>query len=264
MTGMFDLLQTTIKERGFKLDKKNSFYCGDAAGRPANWLGLGNKADFSDSDLFFAHNAGLTFKYPEEIFGNIRLEPTDKYYFPQRPFLDCTPQPLNIQLDDRVKDPLYVIFLVGPPASGKSQLTKLIKKTTKKTFTVIEYDAHRNKPVDAIKDAAAKGKHMILDGMNRDSAIRKQYMSYISVNNEKNKNLYFVAINLTTDPAIVRQMNYFRCQSEKGSLIATVVYRTYNKYYRPPRKEEGFKEIINYAVCPEFKGTKKKLYSYYY
>ena len=33
------------------MDKKNSFYSGDAAGRPENWLGLGKKADFSDSDL---------------------------------------------------------------------------------------------------------------------------------------------------------------------------------------------------------------------
>jgi len=40
MTGMFDLLQTTIKEQGSKLDKKNSFYCGDAAGRPAKLVGF--------------------------------------------------------------------------------------------------------------------------------------------------------------------------------------------------------------------------------
>jgi bifunctional polynucleotide phosphatase/kinase len=264
MTGMFELVQAAIKDNKYKFDKKNSFYCGDAAGRPNDWLGFGRKADFSDSDLFFAHNAGITFKYPEEIFKNIQLESSDKYYFPKRPFLNCIPQPINIKLDDRITNPMYVIFLIGPPASGKSQLTKLIKKTTKKTFKVIEYDEYRNKPGDIIKDTAAMGKHMILDGQNRDVSVRKQYMNSICLNNEKNKNIYFVAINMTTDPAILRQLNYFRSQSEKTTLIATVVYRTFNKYYRPPRKEEGFKEIINYSVCPEFKGKKKKLYEYYY
>ena len=37
----------------------NSFYCGDAAGRPK---------DFSDSDRGFAQAAGLRFFTPEELF----------------------------------------------------------------------------------------------------------------------------------------------------------------------------------------------------
>ena len=48
----------------FKLGAPNaglsvSFYCGDAAGRPN---------DFSDSDLQFAKNIGITFYIPEQIF----------------------------------------------------------------------------------------------------------------------------------------------------------------------------------------------------
>ena len=39
--------------------KKNSFYCGDAAGR---------KNDFSDSDKNFAKNIGIEFYIPEKIF----------------------------------------------------------------------------------------------------------------------------------------------------------------------------------------------------
>lgn len=264
LTGMFDLLVETIKKQGNKIDKKNSFYCGDAAGRPENWMGLGHKADFSNSDLFFAHNSGISFKYPEEIFGKIRLESSDKYYFPKRPFLNCTAPALNITLDGRVENPLYVIFLIGPPASGKTFMTKLLKKTTKKTYKVIEYDKFHNKPLDVIKDTISKGKNIILDGQNRDKAIRRQYMDAICVNNEKNKNLYFIAINMTTESNIIRQLNYFRCQSEKTNLIPTVVYRTFAKYYQPPQKTEGFKNVINYSVCPELKGRKKKLYEYYY
>ncbi len=41
-----------------QIDKKNSFYCGDAAGRINNWA-PGKKKDFSCADRKFAHNNGL-------------------------------------------------------------------------------------------------------------------------------------------------------------------------------------------------------------
>ena len=44
---------------------KGSFYCGDAAGRPKTAT---RPKDFSDSDIKFALNVGLTFKTPEELF----------------------------------------------------------------------------------------------------------------------------------------------------------------------------------------------------
>ena len=50
---------------GSKIDMPSSFYCGDAAGRPKTAT---RHKDFSDTDLKFAHNIGLTFKLPEEFF----------------------------------------------------------------------------------------------------------------------------------------------------------------------------------------------------
>lgn len=46
---------------------KESFYCGDAAGRPADWQ-AGAKKDFSVTDRKFAVNCGLKFLTPEELF----------------------------------------------------------------------------------------------------------------------------------------------------------------------------------------------------
>ena len=48
-----------------KIDKRNSFYCGDAAGRPKTAT---RPKDFTDTDLKFALNNGLPFKLPEELF----------------------------------------------------------------------------------------------------------------------------------------------------------------------------------------------------
>ena len=44
---------------------KDSFYCGDAAGRPKTAT---RPRDFTDTDLKFAINVGLPFKTPEQLF----------------------------------------------------------------------------------------------------------------------------------------------------------------------------------------------------
>ena len=53
------------------IDIKNSFYCGDAAGRPVGWNGDKKcKRDFSVSDRKFASNIGIKFYTPEPMFLN--------------------------------------------------------------------------------------------------------------------------------------------------------------------------------------------------
>lgn len=54
---------------GISIDMDNSFYCGDAAGRPKNWK-AGAPRDFSCTDRKFAANIGLKFYTPEELFLN--------------------------------------------------------------------------------------------------------------------------------------------------------------------------------------------------
>ncbi|ODQ79627.1 hypothetical protein BABINDRAFT_162007 [Babjeviella inositovora NRRL Y-12698] len=62
--GMWTELVKAMRQEGDTgdtelIDMENSYFVGDAAGR---------KGDFSDSDLKFAKNAGLTFFTPEEFF----------------------------------------------------------------------------------------------------------------------------------------------------------------------------------------------------
>lgn len=58
--GMWKELVKHFEKKGYKIDTRNSFFVGDAAGRPK---------DFLDSDKMFAENINLHFKTPEEFFG---------------------------------------------------------------------------------------------------------------------------------------------------------------------------------------------------
>jgi bifunctional polynucleotide phosphatase/kinase len=62
--GMWEHLRDKIFEE-FKIDMKESFYCGDAAGRPKTAT---RPKDFTDTDLKFALNISLSFKTPEGFF----------------------------------------------------------------------------------------------------------------------------------------------------------------------------------------------------
>lgn len=55
------------KNDSISIDKDNSFYVGDAAGRPKNWA-PGKKKDHSSADRLLALNLGLKFYTPEEHF----------------------------------------------------------------------------------------------------------------------------------------------------------------------------------------------------
>lgn len=62
-TGMFDFFEQTVNKQ--KIDRSKSFFCGDAAGRPANGI---IKKDFSADDLRFAINLDIEFHTPESLF----------------------------------------------------------------------------------------------------------------------------------------------------------------------------------------------------
>ena len=112
--GSFELLEKYYNG-GIAIDLKNSFYCGDAAGRKRQ-----KKSDFSCSDRLFALNTGLKFHVPEKLF--LKQKNEEHFELPKfnpRDLLENPPQLLEggSSLTSSTQE---VILMVGAQGSGKS------------------------------------------------------------------------------------------------------------------------------------------------
>ena len=105
---------------GVVVDRSQSFYCGDAAGREAGWSS-GKKKDFSCSDRLFADNLGLPFFTPEEYF--LGQKPTSKFTRPFKPSRDIVDTPLlEPDTAQLVPSSQTLSLMVGIQGSGKTQV----------------------------------------------------------------------------------------------------------------------------------------------
>ena len=86
-----------------------SFYCGDAAGR---------KDDFAATDLMFAHNIGIPFYLPEQIF--LKQDLYIEYKWPDY-LTQYIGSPSKINMPNGEKN---MILMCGYPGSGKSSFAK--------------------------------------------------------------------------------------------------------------------------------------------
>jgi len=101
----------------------DSFYCGDAAGRPS---------DHSDSDATFAYNSFMRFCTPEQLF-------LKKYF--DKSMLNISIRPLSMctyRYSHNPKNRPELIIMVGYPGSGKSHITKKIIADS--LFSLESYD----------------------------------------------------------------------------------------------------------------------------
>ncbi|CAH1736188.1 unnamed protein product [Aphis gossypii] len=119
--GMWNILISDYNG-GISVNMDESFFCGDAAGRPARFSSDGKpiKKDHSCCDRLFAMNIGIKFYTPEEYF---LKAPTEELYalpeFNPNDIMD------NVLYTDLTPQVLFspnkeMIIMVGCPGSGKS------------------------------------------------------------------------------------------------------------------------------------------------
>ncbi|CRL02547.1 CLUMA_CG015864, isoform A [Clunio marinus] len=258
--GMWEALETSFND-GIKIDRSQSFYVGDAAGRPEVKI-TKRKKDHSCADRLFAINIGLSFYTPEEHFLNAKDTP--KHW--NRPQFNPTLvtnengnliEPANTK---HTSDELEIILLVGFPGSGKSFFCREYLK--KAGYEIINRDTLNTaqKCIAAIESSIKLKKSCVIDNTNPDPISRKRFID------EARKHgipIRCFILNVTYDQA--KHNNIFRALTGSDhQKINEMVFNIYKKKYVEPNIKEGFADILKVNFIPKFKDIEQeKLYKMY-
>ncbi|KAK2881349.1 hypothetical protein Q8A67_018617 [Cirrhinus molitorella] len=234
---------------GVTVDVSQSFYVGDAAGRPANWAPGKKKKDFSCSDRLFALNLGLQFHTPEE------------YFLGWKPAQFSLPEfdPRKLDSKRRLYDPpdasltstkQEVIVAVGFPGSGKSTFfqTHIIPKG----YAYVNRDilGSWQHCVSACERALKEGRSVAVDNTNPDPESRKRYLDV-----SQSAGVPCRCFNFTASLEQAKHNNRFRDMvpsAIKHVPVNDMVIHSYKKKFVAPSLSEGFSEILQIHFVPSF------------
>jgi bifunctional polynucleotide phosphatase/kinase len=202
-----DIFKNVVKTK--KIDKKNSFFVGDA---------LGRKNDFSDSDKVFAKNMDIECIAPEKIFYDEKSKKKKKT--------------VKIKTSKRKE----IIVMVGYPGSGKSTIVNQICEN--KRYVPIHGDVYKTskKMIKVAKDLISEGKSFVFDATNSSKKKRQEYIKFANDNNYRKR-----CVHVSTS----RDVSYKRNKARNSEIqVPAIAYAMYNKYFDEPAEEEGFHKII--------------------
>ena len=232
--GLWNYLKENNK---IEINKKNSFYVGDMAGR---LLTKDYKKDRSDSDRKFAINIKIKFFTPESFFLNLeeRKWKLNDYLLDYKNFDN---QEINF-IGDKI-----MVLISGYPASGKTTLSKKLEN-----FTLFSKDLYGKKIINKLKESLKKNNNVIIEGLLYNYEKRK---IYIDLGKKYNYIIKYIDIKLPLE--LCYHMNIYRSLIDKTEIIPKVVFYTYRKRYEKP-DEKNFNEVINY-----YTSFKKNINDYY-
>jgi len=259
--GMWTFLCDKLIGDGTVIDKNESFYCGDAAGRPKRGI---VKKDFSCTDYKFALNVGLTFQTPEEVFykstkpsekaslktSKMDFQPKEHWraYFDDDTTIDQQRQDFLSSCCSNKKE---MIVVVGSPASGKSELTRRVVGGNEQ-YVRVNQDTLKtlNKCVKVATQTITDGKSVIIDNTNRDKKTRSNYIQLAKDNNVPCRCVY-----MTTTKEETFHMNALRgaigdVHSDDKRSIPDMVIHMFYKNVETPTVSEGFEEVIELPFTP--------------
>jgi bifunctional polynucleotide phosphatase/kinase len=216
---------------------KNSFYCGDACGRPT---------DFSSSDYFFYLNTDdiKIFYTPEEYFldkvnnfdHNKLIKKYKKYYFTKN----------KNKYKFEKQDKLEYIIMIGLPASGKSYYSELLKE--KFNCEIISQDNLKTYSAckKKIHDCIDNEKSIIIDNTNLTYDIRKKYIGLLK-NNRDDYHIRFIYFDLDIKHIIYNNRHRYYFNSGKNKIPDYVLKSMHNKMDKPNNTEDyDILNIINH------------------
>uniref|UniRef100_A0A336MJT2 CSON000292 protein n=1 Tax=Culicoides sonorensis TaxID=179676 RepID=A0A336MJT2_CULSO len=259
--GMWETLEKKANGN-FTIDLSESFYCGDAAGRPEKKGPSKRKKDFSCSDRLFAMNIGVKFYTPEENFQNAKQDKDwtqpgfDPKTFNSNSSMTLTNPP------DALKKSVNqeVIVMVGMPASGKSSFARKHFETSGYAYINRDSLGSWQKCVSALEKAIQENKSAVIDNTNPDAESRKRYIEVA-----KKRKIPCRCFVMATTEAQAKHNNVFRELTDPfHSVIKDMVFHGYKSKFQEPSLKEGFTQIVKVNCIPKFDDPEKeKLYKMY-
>ncbi|CAN8071963.1 unnamed protein product [Agarophyton chilense] len=281
-TGMWEELVQLIGNVS-RIQAQNSFYVGDAAGRKAR---PGHAADFSDSDLRFSINIGLSFRTPEQYFMGKTAEAVSpdslQGFDPRKTVEEIGPVFIeegtdmdlllrNLVTPTAVVDDIIMgsaqgaevppvqtmILMHGFPASGKTTFVK--RYLDPRGYAWINQDSLHTftRCIRATRNELAAGKSVVIDNTNPDRQARRKY---IEVAKEQDANLKIIALNMTTPKHLSEHLNVVRERESKGGYphIPKVAYHAFQKRRKVPQLDEGIDAVGEVKFIPSFLSEREK------
>ena len=237
-TGMFDLfLENYNGDAG--VDKNESFYVGDAAGRAAKWA-PGKKKDFACSDRKFAHNVGIPFFTPEEFFldqaaVDFEWRGVDPRTIP-RGLSEASPASPPV-----ISPTQEMVLMVGMPGSGKSYYARTVMEE-QGGYVRVNRDTlgTQAKCLKAVKAALAAGSSVVVDNTNSSPKARAPYIKAAQA-----AGVPVRVYVMDTPREIAEHMNMFRANLPGATRkrVPGVAYNMYKKHFVYPVAGEGIAEI---------------------
>jgi bifunctional polynucleotide phosphatase/kinase len=226
--GTWDLIE---RSNNIKINKGESFYCGDAAGRKYD----NGKKDFSCSDRKFAYNLNIGFFTPEVLFMKEKDNVWEWGGIDPKEHVNNTST--EIYLDDIQK----MVIMVGYPASGKSTFAKNLN------YTYVNRDTLKTKVkcLKVAKQAIEDGQSVVIDNTNPTIADRAEYIKLA-------KDIDVVCCHIDMSMELAQHLDKYRSCTQKTKQIPDVVYYTYRKRFEEPTKREGYSKI--YKINTSLKG----------
>lgn len=282
-TGMWDVFVQLLGGID-KIDLKNSFYVGDAAGRAAR---PGAGADFSDSDLRFSINVGLPFRTPEEYFLGRKHEAVSTLAiqgFDPRPMVQdetiSTIVDESTDLDAMLRSMLSpveviddlnlgssvgeglpsvqtMVLMHGFPASGKTSFVK--RHLIPRGYVWVNQDTMQTfaRCARATREALAGGKSVVVDNTNPDRNARAKY---IELAKAPGLNIKVIALSMLTPKELAQHLNIVRERVSMGKLphVPNVAYHAYQKRAQDPDWSEGIDRMGTIRFMPRFLSEHEK------
>ena len=194
-----------------------SFYCGDAAGR---------KEDFAATDLMFAHNIGIPFYLPEQVFLKQDISVYPLWWPDYLTQYIGSPPKINPPSGEK-----NMILMCGYPGSGKSSFAKQFG------YLIASNDdsGTASKCKKLVTNTLKSGKNIVVDNTHSTVKSRQEYYD-LGKKYDYQVSIVYVDNNIQ----FCYYMNQLRCQLSKGGeeLVPKIAYYTMHKRFVIPSKKE--------------------------